>query len=386
MEKKGMRISRDFFLNLQKEFDGKVKKLEREIWDLSGKEFNINSPIQLSAVLFFDLGLPTKGIKKTTRGYSTGAKELDKLKDKHPVVRKLMEYREAMKLLSTYIVPLPGLADSNDRIHTTLTQNVTATGRLSSLSPNLQNIPVRTEEGKRIREGFVVEEGKVLVNADYSQFELRLAAVLARDEKLIEDFNSGIDIHTKTASEAFNVPFDKVAKAQRRAAKVINFGVLYGMSAKSLADQTEMSFFEAKRFIDNYFEIRKPVKEYLEKTLKQAKEEGFVQTFFGRRRPTPDVKSSNYLIRNAAERAAQNMPIQGTEADLMKRAMILLDERLPEGAEIIMQVHDSVLVECDEKLADKVGEILKTTMEGVAPELDVKLDVDVKIGKNWGEV
>ncbi len=386
MEKKGMKISRDFFRNLKTEFEGKVHELEKEIWALSGKEFNVNSPIQLSEVLFSDLGLPTKGIKKTTRGYSTGAKELDKLKNEHEIIGKIIEYREASKLLSTYIVPLPELADENDRIHTTFTQDVTATGRLSSLNPNLQNIPVRSEDGKRIRTGFVADTGKVFVNADYSQFELRLAAVLANDQNLIADVEKDIDIHTKTASEAFRVPFAEVTKAQRRAAKVINFGVLYGMSAKSLADQAEMTFFEAKKFIENYFEIRKPVKDYLEKTLKQAREEGFVETFFGRRRPTPDVKSPNFLIRSAAERAAQNMPIQGTEADLMKRAMIRLSEKLPEGAELLVQVHDSLLVECDEKQAYEGEEILKTTMESVAPELNVKLAVEVKIGKNWGEV
>ncbi|MBR3368858.1 DNA polymerase I [Candidatus Saccharibacteria bacterium] len=386
MEKSGIKISREYFERLKTEFNGRVQEFEKEIWKLAGKEFNVNSPIQLSEILFSDLGLPTKGIKKTTRGYSTGAKELDKLKNEHEIIEKVIEYREASKLFSTYIVPLPELADENDRIHTTFTQNVTATGRLSSINPNLQNIPVRSEDGKRIRTGFVAGDGKVFVNADYSQFELRLAAVLSGDKPLIKDFNDGIDIHTKTASEAFNVPFDKVTKAQRRAAKVINFGVLYGMSAKSLADQTEMSFFEAKKFIENYFEIRKPVKEYLEKTLKQAKEEGFVETFFGRRRPTPDVKSSNFLIRSAAERAAQNMPIQGTEADLMKRAMIAVKKKLPKGAELLIQVHDSLLVECDENIADEVSEILKTTMEKVAPELDVKLMVDVGVGKDWGSL
>lgn len=384
MEKKGMKISREHFDGLRIEFEEKVKNLEKEIFELSGRNFNVNSPIQLSEILFTDLQLPTKGIKKTTRGFSTGAKELDKLRGEHPVIEKLIEYREAAKLLSTYILPLPNLADENDRIHTTLTQDVTATGRLSSLNPNLQNIPVRSDDGRRIREGFVASEGKVLVNADYSQFELRLAAVLAGDKALISDFNSGVDIHTKTASEAFGVPFEEVTKNQRRAAKVINFGVLYGMSAKSLADQAKMSYFEAKQFIDKYFEIRKPIKEYLEKILKQAREEGFVETFFGRRRPTPDVKSPNFLIRSGAERAAQNMPIQGTEADLVKRAMILVDQKLPDGADLIMQVHDSLMVECDSELAEKVSKILKNTMENIAPELSVKLKVDIDVSDNWG--
>ena len=386
MEKKGMLIDRAYFSRLNSEYTAEVHRLEQEIYTLAGKDFNLNSPIQLSEVLFTDLRLPVKGIKKTSRGYSTGAKELDKLKDLHPIIAKITEYREAAKLLSTYIIPMPDLADKDGRIHTTFTQNVTATGRLSSQNPNLQNIPVRTGEGKRIRTGFIAPEGKVLVSADYSQFELRLAAILAGDQALINDFNSDIDIHTKTAAEAFHVPFDKVTKDQRRAAKVINFGILYGMSVKGLADAAKMSVPEAKQFIDNYFELRAPIKHKLEEILKQAREEGYVETFYGRRRPTPDVRSSNFLIRQAAERAAQNMPIQGTEADLMKRAMINVDKALPTGAELVMQVHDSLIVECDENIAKDIAKILQQQMESVAPELKIKLAVDVTIGHNWGEL
>ncbi|MBR2994148.1 DNA polymerase I [Candidatus Saccharibacteria bacterium] len=386
MEKKGMLIDSAYFAELRNEYSAEVSRIEDEIFALAGKEFNLNSPYQLGDVLFVDLCLPTKGIKKTSRGYSTGAKELEKLKDLHPIIAKIIEYREASKLLSTYIIPMPDLADDHDRIHTTFTQNVTATGRLSSQSPNLQNIPVRTGEGKRIRTGFIAPKGKVLVSADYSQFELRLAAILARDQALIDDFNSGIDIHTKTASEAFNVPFNQVTKDQRRAAKVINFGVLYGMSVKGLADAAKMSVVEAKKFIDNYFELRAPIKRKLESILKQAREQGYVETFYGRRRPTPDVKSTNFLIRQAAERAAQNMPIQGTEADLMKRAMINVDKALPKGAELVMQVHDSLIVECDESIAKNVAKILQQEMENVAPELDIKLAVEVSTGQNWGEL
>ncbi len=386
MEKKGMMIDRLYFDNLKEEYIAEVAEIEQEIYSLAGQEFNINSPIQLSEILFTSLDLPTKGIKKTTRGYSTGAKELEKLKDLHPIVPKITEYREAAKLLNTYIIPMPALADEENRIHTTFTQNVTATGRLSSKDPNLQNIPVRTEEGKRIRSGFIAPKGKVLVSADYSQFELRLAAILSSDKALIDDFNNDIDIHTKTASEAFNVPMDKVTKDQRRAAKVINFGILYGMSVKGLSDAAKMPIYEAKRFIDNYFELRAPIKKKLGSILKQAREEGFVETFYGRRRPTPDVKSSNFVIRQAAERAAENMPIQGTEADLMKRAMIKVDQKLPEDAELVMQVHDSLIVECDESQAPAVAKILKEEMESVAPELAIKLAVEVTIGKNWGEL
>ncbi|MBQ6375382.1 DNA polymerase I [Candidatus Saccharibacteria bacterium] len=386
MEKKGMLIDRGYFEELGKEYAEEVKKLERGIYEASGMEFNVNSPIQLSEVLFSRLKLPTVGIKKTTRGYSTGAKELEKLKDLHPVVGKIIEYREAAKLLSTYITPIPGLADAEGRIHTTFTQDVTATGRLSSLNPNLQNIPVRTEEGRRIRAGFVAPEGKVLVSADYSQFELRLAAILSEDENLIRDFNNNVDIHTKTAAEAFKVPFEAVTKEQRRAAKVVNFGILYGMSVRGLAEAAKMSVPEAKVFIENYFKLRAPIKNKMDEILKQAREMGYVETYFGRRRPTPDVKSPNFVVRQAAERAAQNMPIQGTEADLMKRAMINVDKALLEGAEMVMQVHDSLIVECEENMAETVAEILKREMEGVAPELKIRLAVEVTVGKNWGEL
>ena len=386
MEEKGMLIDPVYFEKLQHEYSDEVSKLEKEIQTLAGADFNVNSPVQLSEVLFTKLELSTKGIKKTTRGYSTGAKELDKLKDLHPIIPKIIEYRESAKLLNTYIIPMPSLADENHRIHTTFTQNVTATGRLSSKDPNLQNIPVRTDEGKRIRTGFIAPEGRVLVSADYSQFELRLAAILSGDQALIDDFNQGIDIHTKTASEAFKIPMDKVTKAQRRAAKVINFGILYGMSVRGLSEAAKMPFYEAKQFIDNYFKLRAPIKQKLEDILKQAREEGYVETFYGRRRPTPDVKSSNFVIRQAAERAAENMPIQGTEADLMKRAMIKVDQKLPKGANLIMQVHDSLIVECDESQAKAVATVLKNEMESVAPELEIKLAVEVSTGRNWGEL
>ncbi len=389
MEDYGMLLDMPYFAKLKEEFELEAGHLEQAVWDFAGKQFNVNSPAQLAEVLFVQLGLPTKGIKKTARGYSTGVKELDKLQGYHPIIRAIKDYREAAKLLSTYIAPLPELADKNHRIHTTFNQNVTATGRLSSTNPNLQNIPVRTEVGKRIREGFIASEGKVLVSADYSQFELRLAAALANDEALIKDFNDNVDIHTKTAAEAFDVPMNEVTKSQRRAAKVINFGILYGMSVRGLAEAADMKYYEAKEFIENYFELRKPIKEYLDKLLKTAREQGYVETLYGRRRPTPDVLSSNFIVRTGAERAAQNMPIQGTEADLMKRAMIRVDKALAErapGAHMVMQVHDSLIIECDVTDKDAVAEILQQEMENVAPELPVKLAVDVTTGQNWGEL
>ena len=386
IEKRGMKIDREYFEELKVEYEGYVGRLATEVYSLAGVEFNLNSPMQLSEVLFEKLRLPIKGIKKTQKGYSTGAKELAKLKDLHPIIPKLMEYREASKLFSTYILPLPQLADADGRVRTTLTQNVTATGRLSSVNPNLQNIPTRTEEGKKIREGFVVDEGKVLVSADYAQFELRLAAAMSGDEALIEDFNAGVDIHTKTAAEVYKIPMEAVTKDQRRLAKVVNFGIIYGMSAKGLSDATGMSFVEAQEFERKYFELRKPIADKLKSYLEQARTLGYVETYFGRRRPTPDVKSSNFLVRAGAERAAQNMPIQGTEADLMKLAMIRLDGQLPRGAEMIMQVHDSIMVECEPAVVDETKKVMKEVMENVCPELSVKLQVDVKEGKRWSEV
>lgn len=386
IEKRGMKIDFEYFKKLQKEYEDYQGKLTAEIYELAGTDFNINSTIQLSYVLFQGLGLPTKGIKKTQRSYSTGAKELDKLKDLHPIVPKIIEYREVSKLLNTYIIPLPNLADIEGRVHTTFTQDVTATGRLSSVNPNLQNIPTRTEEGKKIRRGFIVDDGKVMISADYAQFELRLAAALSGDEALVNDFNSGADIHKKTAASVYGIPEAEVTKDQRRLAKVVNFGIIYGMSAKGLADATGMTIREAKDFEQRYFELRKPIRDQLNNYLEQAKKRGFVETYYGRRRPTPDVNSSNFLVRMGAERAAQNMPIQGTEADLMKSAMIKLDKALPKGAEMIMQVHDSVMVEAKPEVVEEAKRVLKEVMEGVVPEFKVKLEVDVKEGKNWAEV
>lgn len=386
MEKRGMKLDDTLLKQMGDELAAEVDELEQQMYSMAGYEFNASSPAQLSEVLFTKLQLPTAGIKKGKTGYSTGQKELDKLRGQHPIIELIERYRELTKLISTYIEALPKLMATDGRIHTTFNQDVTSTGRLSSTNPNLQNIPVRTELGRKIRQAFVPSDGKVFVGADYSQFELRLAAVLAGDEKLIEDFNSDIDIHAKTATETYGISIDEVSKSQRRAAKVINFGVLYGMSPHGLAAATGMSFTEAKKFIDHYFEVRKPIRQYLDKILTQAREQGFVETYFGRRRPTPDVKSSNFMVRSSAERAAMNMPIQGTEADLMKLAMIRLEDKLSGLADAILQVHDSILVECKPEDIQKVSEIMKAEMEGVCPELPIKLKVDVGTGVNWGEV
>ncbi len=385
MEQVGVEIDPDFFAKESQFFGEKITKLETEIFELANTTFNVASPLQLSKVLFEDLALPTKGIKKSRTGFSTGQKELDKLRGLHPIIEKIEQFREFSKLKNTYIDALPKLADDQNRIHSTFHQDVTSTGRLSSTNPNLQNIPIRSELGRKLRAGFVPKEGNILIAADYSQFELRLAAVMAGDQNLIEDFRSGADIHLKTAAMMFNLPENEISAEQRRAAKVINFGVLYGMSAHRLASELKINFAEAKSFIDNYFEVRKPIQNFINKTIKQAEEQGFVETLFGRRRPTPDVKSSNFMIREAAKRAAANMPIQGTEADLMKRAMIEVDKKITQASlgEQILQIHDSILIEAPIKNVEQVSKILREIMEQVCPELDIPLKVDIKIGKSW---
>lgn len=386
IERRGIKLDKKLLAKMSDELGREHAKLEQEMYTMAGYEFNIGSPAQLSEVLFTKLQLPTDGVKKGKTGYSTGQKELDKLRGQHPIIELIERTRELAKLKNTYVDTLPNQVDEHDRLHTTFNQDVAATGRLSSTDPNLQNIPVRTDLGRRIREAFIPEKGNVLVSADYSQFELRLAAVLADDKELIADFNSGVDIHTKTAALAYGIPMDEVTKNQRRDAKVINFGVLYGMSPHGLSVATGMSLIEAKKYIDQYFKLRAPIRQYIDMTLEKAKIDGYVETYYGRRRPTPDVKSSNFMVREAANRQAANMPIQGTEADLMKLAMNQVEARIGDLGRQILQVHDSILVECPKENAEKIAKILVDTMESVAPELPIKLQVDVSIGKNWGEL
>lgn len=386
IEHRGILLDSEYLAKMSKEFEQKIGILERNIYAHAGKEFNIGSPSQLAAVLFSDLGLPTQGVKKGKTGYSTGANELAKLRALHPIVNLITQYREYTKLKSTYIDSLPKLVDNEGRLHTTFALDVAATGRLSSHDPNLQNIPTRTDLGQAIRIAFVPAPGNVFISADYSQFELRLAAVMSGDHALVEDFNNDVDIHTKTAAEVYGVPLEEVDKNMRRHAKVVNFGILYGMSPHGLSVATGMTPSEAKVFIDKYFELRKPVREYIDTTVRNALTDGYVETIFGRRRPTPDLKSSNFVVREAAKRVAANMPIQGTEADLMKMAMLEVEQRIDGLGEQILQVHDSILVETPAANAAKVGEILKETMESIGPGLKVKLKVDLKMGKNWGEL
>lgn len=386
IEDRGILLDSKYLADMSKEFEKKIGAVERHIYALAGQEFTINSPQQLGMILYEKLGLPTTGVKKGKTGsYSTGVTELDKLRGLHPIINKITEYREYTKLKSTYVDALPKLVDEHGRLHTTFALDVAATGRLSSRDPNLQNIPTRTEIGHAIRRAFVPAKGNVFVSADYSQFELRLAACMAGDKQMVKDFNEDLDVHATTAAQVQGVPLDKVDKEMRRRAKAVNFGILYGMSPHGLSIATGMTMIEAKEFIEKYFELRKPLKDYMVHTADLALKQGYVETMFGRRRPTPDMKSSNFMVREGARRAAINMPIQGTEADLMKLAMLKAETELGDLGKQILQIHDSILVECPEKNTDKVSQILKDCMENIY-ELPVKLKVDVKVGNNWGEL
>lgn len=386
MEHHGIKIDTKLFKNRGQDLGNQLIDLQNQAYDMVGYEFNLASPSQLADVLYGKLQLPTTGIKKGKTGFSTGIKELEKLRGQHPLIEIIEKVRELSKLKNTYVDTLPKLVDDQNRLHTNFRQDVVATGRLSSVDPNLQNIPVRTELGRKIREGFVPDKGNVFVSADYSQFELRLAAVLSDDKTMIEAFNRDEDIHVLTAAAVAGVKPEDVTKEMRYRAKAVNFGILYGQGPHGLAVGTGMSFAEAKDFITKYFEVWPELKIYMDSLRAKAYKDGYVQTLFGRRRPTPDVKSNNFIVRSAAERAAINMPIQGTEADLMKMAMIEVDKKLGDSGKQLLQIHDSLLVETKEKDAEKVGKLLKEIMENIYPKLGVKLKVDVSNGKNWGEV
>lgn len=373
-----------FSMRLQKRMDELTKKIIK----LAGEEFNVNSPSQLADVLFKILKLPTKGIKKTKTGYSTAADELDKLWDTHEIIPLLVEYRELSKLQSTYVEALPKLVGRDGRVHTSFNQTVAATGRLSSSDPNLQNIPIKTELGREIRKAFVAPRGRVLLAADYSQIELRLAAVIAKDQPFIAAFQEGVDIHTRTAAEVWDVAEDKVTKEQRRAAKAINFGILYGMGPRSLSRSTGLSMEEAKHFIDRYFQIHYAIRNYLDETKLKAHADGYVETLFGRRRYLPEIQSGVPMLVAAAERMAINMPIQGTAADIMKMAMLRVDGWLKKSgwpAKMLLQVHDELVLEVDGAAIEPVTVGVKDMMESVT-QFEVPLMVEVESGKNWGEM
>lgn len=388
MEYVGIELDCEYLEKFSAEVGDMVIDYEQQIYGFADREFNISSPGQLSEVLFTALKLPTAGIKKGKTGYSTAASELDKLRGQHPIIDLITQYREVTKLKNTYIDTLPAQVDKKSRLHTTFGLTNAQTGRLNSSDPNLQNIPVRTELGRRIRTAFVAGKGKKLVSADYSQFELRLAAVLAGDKNLIEMFNEDADVHTVTAAQVYGRAPEDVTKQQRYAAKAVNFGTMYGQGPHALSLLTGMDFKSAKHFIDKYFEIRPKLKEFIEKTRQQALEQGYVENIFGRRRPTPDVKSSNFAVREAAFRAAVNMPMQGSAADIMKLAMIAIDRELRSqhnDCNILLQIHDSVLVECPAPVAERIAKLVKETMENVY-DAGVKLTVDTSIGNNWGEL
>lgn len=389
MEYEGIQLNTAYLAKMDDEINDIVSDIEQQIYGYADQEFNIGSPAQLADILFVTLNLPKQGIKKGKTGYSTAASELDKLRGLHPIIDLITQWREVTKLKNTYVDTLPRLVDEHSRLHTTFNLTVAQTGRLSSTDPNLQNIPVRTELGRRIRTAFVAAPGKKLVSADYSQFELRLSAVMSQDPELIDLFNRDVDVHTATAAQVYRREPEDVTKQMRRTAKAVNFGILYGMSPHGLSAATGMTYEQSGHFIKEYMAVRKPLVGYLERLKEQARKDGYVETLFGRRRPMPDIHSSNFAVRAAAERAAINMPIQGTEADLMKLAMIQVDKLLRDqhnDCHMLLQIHDSILVECPDAVAGRIAELLKETMEAVYPQLSVKLTVDTTIGQNWGEL
>ena len=360
---------------------------EEEIYRLAGKKLNLNSPKQLGALLFEELKLTAPGIKKTKSGYSTNAETLEKLRGTHPIISLILDYRQLSKLRSTYTEGLLKVADEKGRVHTTFTQTVTATGRLSSVEPNLQNIPVRTELGRELRRFFVAPQGKKLIDADYSQIELRLLACISGDQNMINAFQNGVDIHTVTASQVFGVPPEAVTPEMRKSAKAVNFGIVYGISAFSLSEDLGVTRAEADDYIKSYFRTYPGIERYLSETVERAKREGYVTTLSGRRRSIPELTSGKGMLKKFGERVAMNSPIQGTAADIIKKAMIRVDRALQKAAldaRLILQVHDELIVECSEKDVSAAAEILRREMEGVM-QLAVPLTVELNIGDSWYE-
>ncbi len=389
MEMTGVELDATILSRLDHKVVHRLSELKQLIWASAGETFNINSPKQLRTILFERLLLSTVGVKKTQSGYSTAARELDLLRGTHPIIDLLSEYRELSKLKSTYIDTLPSLIDlQTKRIYASFNQTVAATGRLSSTNPNLQNIPVRTPLGQEIRQAFVAKSGFVLVQADYSQLELRIAAHMAQDKKMLAAFKSGLDIHRSTAASVFGVSVEKVTDDMRRQAKTLNFGVLYGMGPQSFARSAQVSVEEARSFIDRYKQEYSGIEMFIEQTISFAKEHGYVETLFGRKRYVPELLSNNPAIRAAAERMAFNFPIQGTEADIIKKAMILLYEEIqkkyPTSA-IVLTVHDELVCEVPLEAAKEFSDAMKKIMEGIM-SLDAKLTVDIGLGPNWNDI
>ncbi|HEY6394511.1 MAG TPA: DNA polymerase I, partial [Candidatus Binataceae bacterium] len=389
METAGIGVDADALRAISREFGEQMGRLEMECHRLAGHEFNLNSPIQLREILFAELKLSSKSLKKTKSGYSTDADTLEKLAAEHPLPRKLLEYRAISKIKSTYADALEALMDRTaGRVHTTFHQALTATGRLSSSDPNLQNIPTRSEEGRRIRRAFVAKPDYLLMSADYSQIELRVLAHLSGDATLVDAFTRGEDVHTRTAIEVLGVTADKLDAEARRLAKVINFGIIYGMGPQRLAGQLGISLSEASDYIKRYFERLPGVRAYLDETVRKAREDGYVTTMFGRRRYLPELKGPPGGARAQAERIAVNTPLQGTAADLIKLAMIRLHDRICRekmDCEILLQVHDELLLEVRHDAIKAAGEAARAEMEDVA-KLRVPLRVELKWGLNWAEL
>lgn len=388
MEKNGIKLDSKYLKDLSGRVNEELMALEKKIVGLAGQEFNVNSPQQLSQILFDKLGLQVKGLKKTPgKVISTAAAELEKLKGQHEIIGLILRQRELAKLKNTYIDALPLLVGADGRLRTSYDSLGTTTGRLSSKNPNLQNIPIRTDLGNEIRKAFVAEPGHKLLSADYSQIELRVVAHLAGDKDMIAIFKAGKDIHNATAAEILGLPENEVSKDQRRMAKVLNFGVIYGMSIHGLADAAGVDLARAKEFIKKYFEEFSGVAKFIEKTKKDAAREGFVQTLFGRKRFIPEINSSAWNLRQAAERMAVNMPVQGTAADLLKMAMVSLakSEWLIANSKMLLQVHDELVFEVPEDKMKEAAEKIKSIMENIY-ELAVPLKVDIEAGDNWGEL
>lgn len=385
MEEEGIRVNPEALKDYGEALSGKITELEQEIYSEAGCEFNINSPKQLGEILFEKMGLP--GGKKTKTGYSTAADVLEKLSGEYPVVKHILEYRGLTKLKSTYADGLAAYIEDENRIHSTFNQTITATGRISSTEPNLQNIPIRMELGRQIRKVFIPKDGYCFMDADYSQIELRVLASMSGDERLIEAYRSHADIHRTTASQVFHIPFEEVTDLQRRNAKAVNFGIVYGISSFGLSEDLSISRKEAAAYIEQYFETYPQVKQFIDSLVKNAKKNGYAVTLYGRRRPVPELFSSNFMQRSFGERVAMNSPIQGTAADIIKIAMIRVFERLKkEGlkSKLILQVHDELLIETALEEEEQVRMILEEEMVH-ASSLAVELEIDLHVGNNWYE-
>lgn len=388
MEQNGIKVDGKYLKELAKDLQKEKQEIEKAMQVATGETFNPASPSQLADVLFEKLKLSTKGIKRGKTGYSTAAPELEKLRGSHPIIELIEQYREVAKLLSTYVETIPEMIDTHGRVHTTYNQAIAATGRLSSTDPNLQNIPIRTELGRKIRRAFVAQEGYQLLSCDYSQIELRVVAVLAKDEKMLEAFKRGDDIHTATAASIWGIKKDEVTKDQRRIAKAINFGIIFGQGPHGLSMVADVSYADAKSFIDKYFTIYHGVKAYMDATKAFVRQSGYAETLFGRRRYFPDIQSPLPQLRAQAERMAINMPVQGTDADLMKLAMIAVHKELahvcPE-AKMILQVHDELVFEVPKKDVQRVATFAKETMESIS-RIGIPTVVEAKAGTNWAEM